>query len=56
MTVEIRLLCTGDEAALANVAPGVFDDPVQPRLAAELLADPRHHRALDRRTDLSDTG
>lgn len=46
MTVEIRLLGAGDDAILANVAPGVFDNLVQPRLAAEFLADPRHHIAV----------
>lgn len=46
MTVEVRLLGAGDDAILANVAPGVFDDLVQPRLASEFLADPRHHIAV----------
>lgn len=46
MTVEIRLLEAGDDAILADVAPGVFDNLVQPRLAAEFLADPRHHIAV----------
>lgn len=48
MTVEIRLLGAGDEAVLADVAPDVFDHPVQPRLAGEFLADPRHHLAVAR--------
>jgi ribosomal protein S18 acetylase RimI-like enzyme len=48
MSVEIRLLGAGDEAMLADVAPGVFDHSVQPRLAAEFLADPRHHLAVAR--------
>jgi len=46
VTVEIRLLGAGDDAILSSVAPGVFDDPVQPRLASEFLADPRHHIAV----------
>ncbi len=46
MTFEVRLLGVGDEALLADVAPDVFDNPVQPRLAAEFLADPRHHLAV----------
>ncbi|HJR58317.1 MAG TPA: GNAT family N-acetyltransferase [Vicinamibacterales bacterium] len=48
MSIEIRLLGAGDEALLRDVAPGVFDDPVQPQLAAEFLADPRHHLAVAR--------
>lgn len=43
MAIEIRLLSAADEATLADVVPGVFDNPVQPRLAAEFLTDPRHH-------------
>jgi GNAT superfamily N-acetyltransferase len=48
MTLEIRLLGAGDEAVLADVASGVFDHAVQPALAAEFLADPRHHIAVAR--------
>ncbi len=43
---EIRALQAGDERLLANVAPGVFDNPVDPDLAREFLADPRHHIAV----------
>jgi GNAT superfamily N-acetyltransferase len=32
-----------DVGYLANVLPGVFDNPVDNRLSAEFLADPRHH-------------
>lgn len=46
--VEIRLLGVGDETVLAEVAPGVFDQPVQMRLAAEFLADPHHHLVVAR--------
>jgi ribosomal protein S18 acetylase RimI-like enzyme len=46
VTIEIRLLGAGDDAILASVAAGVFDDRVQPRLASEFLADPRHHIAV----------
>lgn len=31
---------------LDRVAPGVFDNPVDPRWTAEFLADPRHHMAV----------
>ena len=44
--MEIRLLHAGDEAVLANVADGVFDNAVDPALAAAFLADPRHHIAV----------
>ena len=48
MTIEIRLLEAGDEAVLTDVAPDVFDHAVQPALAVEFLADPRHHVAVAR--------
>ena len=41
--IEIRLLGVGDEQVLENVADDVFDNAVDPALAAEFLADPRHH-------------
>ena len=41
--VEVRVLGTGDDGILSNVADGVFDYAVQPHLVAEFLADPRHH-------------
>lgn len=44
--VEIRMLRAGEEALLENAAPDTFDHPVDPRLAAEFLADPRHHIAV----------
>jgi len=49
MPLEIRRLCPGDDAVLAAVAEGTFDEPVDPRLTAEFLADARHHMivALD---------
>ena len=43
MPLEIRALGAGDEAVLANVADEVFDNPIDPALAREFLADPRHH-------------
>ena len=46
MTIEIRVLRQGDEAVLANVAPEVFDNPIDPQMTAEFLADPRHHIAV----------
>ena len=41
--IDIRLLGPDDEAALLGAAPDLFDNPVQPALAREFLADPRHH-------------
>ena len=36
-------MLTPDDTALAlSAADGVFDDPADPRLTAEFLADPRH--------------
>lgn len=46
MTVEIKVLRSGDEAVLDCVAPEVFDNPVDPALTREFLADPRHHIAV----------
>lgn len=40
---EIRLLSMTDGPVLQTVAEGVFDNPVDRALAAEFLADPRHH-------------
>ncbi len=41
--IEIKLLQPGDEAVLARVADGVFDQHVDQRLTREFLNDPRHH-------------
>jgi len=43
MTVEIKVLRSGDESVLANVAAEVFDNPIDAQLTAEFLGDPRHH-------------
>jgi ribosomal protein S18 acetylase RimI-like enzyme len=45
MPHDIRILAAGDEGVLASVAPGVFDNPVDPDLANEFLVDPHHHIA-----------
>ncbi len=42
----LRLLGPDDAAVLGRVAADVFDEPVDEALAAELLADPRHHLAV----------
>ena len=44
--VAIRVLGSGDAEVLWRVAPGVFDADVDARLAAEFVADPRHHLAV----------
>ena len=46
MAIEIKLLCREDAGVLANVAPDVFDDPIDAGRANEFLADPRHHLAV----------
>jgi ribosomal protein S18 acetylase RimI-like enzyme len=46
MAIEVRLLGPGDAQALARVAEDVFDNPVDPDLAREFLADARHHIAV----------
>lgn len=46
VTPIIRLLGSADAAVLSRVAPGVFDNPVDPRWTAEFLTDPRHHMAV----------
>lgn len=43
MDIQIRLLGAGDEPVLGGAVEGVFDQPVDGKLAAEFLADPRHH-------------
>jgi aminoglycoside 6'-N-acetyltransferase I len=52
MSIEVRILRAGDDAVLSRVAPGVFDDPIDPPRAAEFLADPRHHLAVALDEDL----
>lgn len=46
MDVTVRILGPGDAAVLDNVAPEVFDNPIDPRWTAEFLADSRHHLAV----------
>jgi len=46
MIIEIKVLKCGDEAILANVAPDVFDNPINPELTREFLEDHRHHIAV----------
>lgn len=46
MTIEYRTIGSSERAALLNVAPGVFDQDIDPALADEFLRDPRHHLAV----------
>jgi aminoglycoside 6'-N-acetyltransferase I len=46
MSTEVRLLASHEAAVLDRCAPGVFDNEVDPLLAAEFFADPRHHLAV----------
>ena len=43
MAIAIRLLGPHEAPVLDNVAPDVFDYPIDPRWCAEFFADPRHH-------------
>jgi ribosomal protein S18 acetylase RimI-like enzyme len=46
MPIEVKILHTGDEPILANVADEVFDNPIDLDFTTEFLADPRHHIAV----------
>lgn len=41
MVVTVRILGASEHAVLAHVAPDVYDEPVQPALAKQLLRDER---------------
>lgn len=44
--MDIRILGPADDWVFERVLPEVFDNPVDPRWAAEFLADARHHMAV----------
>jgi aminoglycoside 6'-N-acetyltransferase I len=46
MAIEIKLLGRQEAGVLAQIAPDVFDDPIDAGRADEFLADPRHHLAV----------
>lgn len=46
MAIDIRLVGAEEAALLDQVAPDVFDNPVDARYTAEFLRDPRHHLAI----------
>jgi ribosomal protein S18 acetylase RimI-like enzyme len=41
--IEIRLLQAHEREVLDRIAPGVFDNPIEPRWRDEFFADSRHH-------------
>jgi ribosomal protein S18 acetylase RimI-like enzyme len=43
MAPEIKILHSGDQALLDNVAAEVFDNALTPQLVSEFLGDERHH-------------
>ncbi len=45
-SLTIRMLSADDAVLLSRVAPGVFDNSIDPRWSAEFIADPRHHMAV----------
>ena len=45
-SLTIRMLSPDDAVLLSRVAPGVFDNAIDPRWSAEFLADSRHHMAV----------
>ena len=46
MPPTVRVLTSSEAHLLSNVAPDVFDGPVDPRFLAEFFADSRHHLAV----------
>ncbi|WP_407569146.1 GNAT family N-acetyltransferase [Deinococcus altitudinis] len=46
MPTIVRVLTSSEAYVLSNVAPEVFDGPVDPGYTAEFFADPRHHLAV----------
>ncbi len=45
-SLSIHLLGPDDAAILSNVAPDVFDNPIDAHWTAEFLADPCHHMVV----------
>jgi ribosomal protein S18 acetylase RimI-like enzyme len=43
VSIAIKVLQRGDDAILTNIAPEVFDNPINMELTKKFLADPRHH-------------
>jgi len=45
-SLRIQLLDSSNASVLDCVAPGVFDNPIDPRWMGEFIADPRHHMVI----------
>lgn len=43
INISVKRLSANDIPLLLNVAPDLFDHPIDERLAKEFLSDPRHH-------------
>jgi hypothetical protein len=41
--IEVKVLGAKDAGVLASLAPGTFDDPLDPGATTAFLADERHH-------------
>jgi ribosomal protein S18 acetylase RimI-like enzyme len=52
MAIEIKVLGSDDAGVLMNVAPGVFDNSIDPRMTNAFLGDSRHHLAVAVEGDL----
>ena len=52
MPATVRVLTSSEAYLLLNVAPDVFDGPINPHWTAEFFADPRHHLAVALEGDL----
>src|SRR5580704_4615470 len=46
MAIEIKVLRSGDDSILMNVAAEVFDNAIDTQLTREFLDDARHHIAV----------
>ncbi|MGB6630384.1 MAG: hypothetical protein WBE52_04025, partial [Terriglobales bacterium] len=46
MAIEIKVLQSGDDNILMNVATDLFDKPIDAELTREFLDDSRHHIAV----------
>jgi GNAT superfamily N-acetyltransferase len=46
VAILIKILRADDIDLLSNLAPGTFDDPLDPGATATFLADDRHHLAV----------
>jgi ribosomal protein S18 acetylase RimI-like enzyme len=46
MSIEIKMLQTGDSAVLDGIEPGLFERPLKDLSLSEFLFDSRHHMAI----------